>query len=398
MIKKLFIITILTILPSVLAMSNPIIVVNKSTVDYINSQPLLDDFYSYIKYNSSNNTLYLFRHNVDYIFADDILYLDNSKITFERDNNSVVFKYLYVNVSNPIILGNYKLYKIEDDYIILKSNNSEEFITNSSFSYKEYNISIVLVSLDYSNVIVNISKNSSSESIKLNLGKPYYYKDFEIIYSNYSKYSKKLQFKVYDIKKISVGNYIDGYKVVDINSKYVELEVNKTNKIKFLNYLIEYIKSVGNYSMFKVIYNKTEVYNLTNKELLEIDNNLYAINNNGTIYLYYKDRKIDENKKLHFGLEDIYGINLLKIDRDIILIGGPVVNKYVRYLIDEGYLKVNITNNYPGKGKGVIAKIKNPYNNKYYIYVLAGSDRVGTKKAIEYFISNRINKNIIFVN
>ena len=81
---------------------------------------------------------------------------------------------------------------------------------------------------------------------------------------------------------------------------------------------------------------------------------------------------------------------------DIILIGGPKVNRFVRELEDKGLLKEKITNDYPGSHKGIIQKIKNPYGNGY-IYILAGSDRWGTKAAITAFLKAYDDENVLMV-
>ena len=69
-----------------------------------------------------------------------------------------------------------------------------------------------------------------------------------------------------------------------------------------------------------------------------------------------------------------------EIKEDIILIGGivanPLTNKYT------WTFKVKITNDNPGKNKGVIQK---QLINGHTVILLAGSDRYGTKAAVEYF-------------
>ena len=79
----------------------------------------------------------------------------------------------------------------------------------------------------------------------------------------------------------------------------------------------------------------------------------------------------------------------LNITDDCILIGGPIANPVVKKYMDK--FPVNITNDYPGKNKGVIQvitlKVKVGENIYNYVTVvlLAGSDRWGTKAAVEYF-------------
>ena len=90
-------------------------------------------------------------------------------------------------------------------------------------------------------------------------------------------------------------------------------------------------------------------------------------------------------------LKDTYDLinKPLDITEDTILIGGPVANPLTKKFIDK--FSVKITNNYPGKNRGVIQKItlrvkvdKNIYRDVTVI-LLAGSDRWGTKAAVEYF-------------
>ncbi|AEH07210.1 CARDB domain-containing protein [Methanothermococcus okinawensis] len=70
----------------------------------------------------------------------------------------------------------------------------------------------------------------------------------------------------------------------------------------------------------------------------------------------------------------------LEIKEDCILIGGPVANPLVKKFL--WTFPVKVTNDYPGAHMGVIQKqIINGHN----VILLAGSDRYGTKAAVEYF-------------
>ncbi len=69
------------------AITDPIIVVNKSTPDYINAKPLLDKFYNYYKINTHNNTTEIIKKSTEYIFSnnnylnvDDIIIYYNKTI------------------------------------------------------------------------------------------------------------------------------------------------------------------------------------------------------------------------------------------------------------------------------------------------------------------------------
>ena len=70
----------------------------------------------------------------------------------------------------------------------------------------------------------------------------------------------------------------------------------------------------------------------------------------------------------------------LDIDKDCILIGGPVANPIVKKYLE--IFPVKVTNEYPGKHRGVIEVTK---INGHTVVLLAGSDRWGTKAAVEYF-------------
>ena len=70
----------------------------------------------------------------------------------------------------------------------------------------------------------------------------------------------------------------------------------------------------------------------------------------------------------------------LEIKEDCILIGGPVANPTVKKYL--AYFPVEVSNEYPGKNRGVIEKTA---INGHTVILLAGSDRWGTKAAVEYF-------------
>jgi predicted transglutaminase-like protease len=69
----------------------------------------------------------------------------------------------------------------------------------------------------------------------------------------------------------------------------------------------------------------------------------------------------------------------LEIKEDCILVGGPVANPLTKKYA--WAFKVKITNDNPGKNKGVIQK---QLINGHTVILLAGSDRYGTKAVVEY--------------
>ncbi|MBW9221435.1 right-handed parallel beta-helix repeat-containing protein [Methanothermococcus sp. SCGC AD-155-C09] len=70
----------------------------------------------------------------------------------------------------------------------------------------------------------------------------------------------------------------------------------------------------------------------------------------------------------------------IEINEDCILIGGLVANPTVKKYL--WTFPIKVTNEYPGKHKGVIQK---QIINGHTVILLAGSDRWGTKAAVEYF-------------
>ena len=106
-----------------------------------------------------------------------------------------------------------------------------------------------------------------------------------------------------------------------------------------------------------------------------------------------KIKEIVHNAKLIIGSEidgDLSAKNLknnplltdkeLEIKEDTILVGGPVANPLTNKYT--WTFKVKITNDNPGTNKGVIQK---QLINGHTVILLAGSDRYGTKAAVEYF-------------
>src|SRR3989344_4199962 len=81
---------------------------------------------------------------------------------------------------------------------------------------------------------------------------------------------------------------------------------------------------------------------------------------------------------------------------NLILIGGPVVNKVVEKVnshlpirFEEGNIKSHISNEtYPQDEIGLIVKAKNPFNKDKYILVVAGKRFSGTRAAIIAFLKD----------
>ena len=84
------------------------------------------------------------------------------------------------------------------------------------------------------------------------------------------------------------------------------------------------------------------------------------------------------------------------LNNNLILIGGPVVNKIVEKVnsklpirFEEGKIKSTISNEfYPQDECGLIVKAKSPFNKEKYVIVVAGKRFSGTRAAIIAFLKD----------
>ncbi|MBI2657186.1 S-layer protein [Candidatus Woesearchaeota archaeon] len=85
-----------------------------------------------------------------------------------------------------------------------------------------------------------------------------------------------------------------------------------------------------------------------------------------------------------------------ELEKNLILIGGPVVNKVVEKVnaklpirFEEGNIKSTVSNeSYPQDECGIIVKAKNPFNKDKSILVVAGKRFSGTRAAIIAFLKD----------
>jgi len=86
------------------------------------------------------------------------------------------------------------------------------------------------------------------------------------------------------------------------------------------------------------------------------------------------------------------------LQNNLILIGGPVVNKVteqineklpIKFFKDHGWnIKSFSGNTYPEETNGIIVKTRSPFNKDKYIIVVAGRRHYGTRAAIMAFLKN----------
>ncbi len=422
-IMRIFLlISMLVISVSYALPTEPVIFVNKSTVDYENAKILMDNFYSSREINVNGYNVTVVIKDINYIPAKNKLEIndnDNKKliIEFSKDNNGVKYEDIYYIINldfkegDEVSLCN-KSYIVEDvnsKYIILKEKNGKEIVTNKSFEYDGYKVDVNMVSDDLNTIVVDIYKDGKiiKKMLKLNKGEGYYVEGgtLEFVYENCTKKGRKycFTFKVYSTIKIEEGEDYpldNRFRVEGINKNdKIELEYKDVNKLgkklSLFNYTIVPENIYEDYVLFKTI--KVSEKNVKVEDYTYIGRGIYAIKKGKEIFIYYKGKRIKNHEKIYLGLVDGVDNNPLNINKDIILIGGPKVNKFVKELEDKGLLKVNITNKYPGNNIGVIQKIKNPYNGNSNIYILAGSNRWGTKAAILAFLTKYKGEDVLKV-
>ncbi|MBM7408337.1 NosD domain-containing protein [Methanococcus maripaludis] len=97
------------------------------------------------------------------------------------------------------------------------------------------------------------------------------------------------------------------------------------------------------------------------------------------------------------GIDEQYAVQLRErvtdangytISGNAVIVGGPLANGFAREYNDQ--FEMPISNDYPGENKGVIQVLKVQDNSgnvvkSYTIVYIAGSDRLGTQAALEYF-------------
>ncbi|MBA2860038.1 SBBP repeat-containing protein [Methanococcus maripaludis] len=86
--------------------------------------------------------------------------------------------------------------------------------------------------------------------------------------------------------------------------------------------------------------------------------------------------------------ENLYDSEDYEISGDTIIVGGPKANVLANKYDSE--FDISISNDYPGENKGIIQVLKVQDNTgkivqSYTIVYIAGSDRLGTQAALEYF-------------
>jgi hypothetical protein len=418
-IKILAPIILFTMVCSVAGFHNPIVIANDNSPDSNYAKTLMDSLYSHRDVAIINNNTVDVNESIFYIIPslNEFSVSNNNEklhVEFENNNNGTVkfnkIEYI-VKIGMPgdvlSFLGNtYTVAEHTSSKIVL-SKKAKEVYTNESFEYGDCKIVLKAMTFDTSDLMIDVYKNGKliDKDVKLHSGDTEYLKDTDIAiqYENSSKSNGKniFLFKVYDSLQLCDDDDFVLNKSFEVNVKddriiliYSHPE-NFKNSFKIFNYTVSLINVKGNVSNFKVTYRHN--YNITSKDVdgtMCIGGNIYVVKKDDKLHIYKNG--IEYNKTTEYiGSKVILKDNILESDGDIILIGGPISNSITKKI--ENKLIIPITNKNPGKDTGIIQKIKNPYNPNYYIYVLAGSDRYGTKACVLAFSEGYTNETVLKV-
>jgi len=230
------------------------------------------------------------------------------------------------NVSlNILALLNGNITINETKYFNLTNNGSDVFAVN--YTPKETGTLYILAKADLKNVIMESNESNNNKTVLINITK-----SLGLNESNESDDNK-----IIPVATLSSSSGSSHHHTTTTTTEtYPDVAKDiKSEKIKELIHNVKLI--IGS----------------------EIDNNLSAKQLKNTTELVNQP---------------------LEINEDTILMGGLVANPLTKKYA--WAFKVKITNDYPGENIGVIQK---QLINGYTVILLAGSDRYGTKAAVEYF-------------
>ena len=382
--------------------STPALVIsNKDTPDVEYAKMIMDKYYLKRKIQILNESAVdILERKVEYvpILDNKNLSLDKGRyklyIEYEIENNSklrykeIILSFKITNDNEIDFLG--KKYEVlnRDDKKLILYTSVKKIATNSSFNYSDYRIIPKLVSVDNQVLVVDIHKNNIlvEKNVELRKGKVHYLDEkIALLYEGVDK--RKFIIKIYNIAILEDGkdfslnrNFTVSLSEDKINLIYRDPE-NVKGPLSIYNYHIKMVNSTL-FKYFRITYINNYKVSLEDRDMVDFGEGAYLIKNDSEMFIL-KDGKVFNRSLVEYYTPDILPLdseNLLTVNCNIILVGGPEANKLTKDILK--YLKVPITREYPGKHVGVIQTIENPYNPNYSIMVVAGSDRWGTKASV----------------
>lgn len=398
-IKIILIVLLILLLP--LSYSLPIlytptlIISNGDTPDVDYANMIMDKYYLKRKIQILNDSaVNIFERKIRYISVYGKNFSvrgNNSKLYVEYDmeNNTVRYKKIIYSIKmtkdEVDLFGiKYRVLNRSDNRVILYTL-SKKITTNSSFNYGDYKVVLKLVSFDNRILVVDIYKDNTSIEKDIHKDKIFYLNgDIALLYEGIDR--GKYVITVYNITILEDGKdfVLNRNFSVSLSKDEISLIYRDPKSIEDSFHIFGYHIEVINNTPFKylrVTYINNYTVELEDSDIVDLGEGVFLIKNDTGIFIF-KDGKIfsKDLKEYHTPNTLLDSENVLKADCNIILVGGPEVNRLTKNI--SKYLKVSITNTYPGKNTGVIQTIKNPYNPNYSIMVVAGSDRWGTKACV----------------
>ncbi|MDK2928940.1 MAG: hypothetical protein PWP73_531 [Methanococcus sp.] len=412
----LFILTALCTLPISYGMvvDNPLIVVNSEKVDKEYAELLMDNYYSKRTLSVNSDNEIVVTENIIYnVPALDEFEINDGKgkllVEFTKSGESVTYKSIEYeeeiessDTDDEItFLGKtYKVIEYDSDEKIVLGNKVEEIETTDEFSYGEYTFKMVGMDSDSGEVLISVYEgNDRIENVKM-------YPDdtqsidgstISIYYDEYLENGDTpyFFFDIYDSLELEDGESVNynGEFDVELDGKKINLDYDSPKSLsqnfEILNYKVSLdgVSDTDSTVYFTVI--QSDDYEYEMDEGTEyFGNNIFALKIENDedddwddeLYLYKNNKKYDKIVDYQGSVQLVDQDELLSASSDLILIGGPVSNKVTESI--QNSLSVEVTNDYPGEGKGVIQTITNPNNAESKILVLAGSDREGTKACV----------------
>jgi len=411
----LFVLAALCTIPITYGMvvDDPLIVVNSEKVDKEYAELLMDKYYSKrtLEINSDNEIVVT--ENIIYnVPALDEFEINDGKgnllVEFTKSGETVTYKNFEYEEElesddegdEVTFMGKtYKLIEYDEDEKIVLGNKVEDTETTEEFSYDAFTFKIIGMD-STGQILVSVYEGSDRiENVKMYPDDTYFVSGSKIsIY--YDEYMESgdtpyFFFEIYDSLEIEDGETISGYSNIDtdLDGKRINLEYESPKSLsqnfELLNYKVE-LTDVSDEDLtvfFTVTQNLNYEFDM-DEGTKYFGNNIFAVkiendeddDSDDESYLYKNNKKYSEIVDYQGSVQLVDQDELLSASSDLILIGGPVSNKVTESI--QNSLSVEVTNDYPGEGKGIIQTITNPNNDESTILVLAGSDRDGTKACV----------------